>query len=419
MKSLLYYIFENIYEARVFSIKRDDILNIFREEHELIKYLRDEDDDKNCPEKDGYNTYFVLMKATAKRNKICIVEKYWTEAKSLLMKHGWMFNGDNITKNNITIPFRTTGQTYTNKPGAGQRGTTEHNSGNQFENNLSKHPEICVAIIKDIDKLRSYDGHDDIDENASCKKIGGVNTRTKTTLIDIKKQGAKTLLNKFQAKDVADIMVLQNNHQIPLSLKRPKPGSKTITLWNMGLYILPNKTPYECAVEYMKAFLKDKSDDSEYITMVKNVLNMFMGTKWDRDTWKNQKLLKGQSYIPIHNNELDVDYIKDILRYGYRKDYYMIGGEKNEIYGTWIDEEKVETILNGPLTDVSLIVPNTTKLIGIQFKLNGVTYRISMRDRNNRFKFTAGEIVLTNGLTYNMLKNMGINDLVLLNNIEF
>jgi hypothetical protein len=120
----------------------------------------------------------------------------------------------------------------------------------------------------------------------------------------------------------------------------------------------------------------------------------------------------------MKESDIDVDYIKDIIRYGFRTDYYMVGENKNEIYGTWIDEKKVDTIVSGPLTDITLIVPNTTKLIGIEFKLNGVTYRISMRDRNSKFKFTAGEIVLQNGLTYKMLTNMGIKDVVLLNEIE-
>ena len=419
MKNLFTYIYDNLFEARGSSLKREDIIAIFSENPELSKYLRDEDDNRNCPEMNGFSTYFVLMKNSAKRNKLRIVERYWIEAKNILIKNGWGINDGMLTKKNISMPFTTTGQTYTNTPGTGRRGTTENNSGNSFEKELGANPQKCIRLIKKIDEKRNYDGNSDLNDydDAKCEILGGKNTRTKTSLLDIQKDGAKKLLRGFQPKNIADLVLTQNNHQIPLSLKRPTPGSSTITLWNMGLYVIPNKTSYECAVEYMRAFLKDKSEDGEYITIVKNVLNMFMGTKWDRDTWKDHKSLKGQSYIPIKESELDVEYIKDIIRYGYRKDYYMVGETKNEVYGTWIDEHKVDTIVSGPLTDVKLIVPNTTKLIGIEFKLNGVTYRISMRDRSKRFKFTAGEIVLPNGLTYKMLINMGMKDVVLLNEI--
>ena len=424
MKNLFTYIYDNLFEARGSSLKREDIIAIFSENPELSKYLRDEDDNVNCPEMNGFSTYFVLMKNSAKRNKLRIVQRYRVEAKNLLIKNGWSVDGMGIndgilTKKNITMPYTTTGQTYTNTPGTGRRGTTENNSGNKFEKELGANPQKCIMLIKKIDDKRNYTGNSDLNpyEDAKCEVLGGKNTRTKTSLLDIQKYGAKKLLRGFQPKNIADLVLTQHNHQIPLSLKRPTPGTSTITLWNMGLYVIPNKSSYECAVEYIRAFLKDKSEESEYINIVKTVLNDFMGTQWDIDTWTKHKSLSKQSYFPMKESDIDVNYIKDIIRYGFRTDYYMVGENKNEIYGTWIDENKVDTIVSGPLTDITLIVPNTTKLIGIEFKLNGVTYRISMRDRNSKFKFTAGEIVLQNGLTYKMLTNMGIKDVVLLNEI--
>ena len=49
-------------KARGSSLKREDIIAIFSENPELNKYLRDEDDTVNCPEMNGFSTYFVLMK---------------------------------------------------------------------------------------------------------------------------------------------------------------------------------------------------------------------------------------------------------------------------------------------------------------------------------------------------------------------
>lgn len=386
---------------------RTDIINAFRKSGDLYAHLRDEDDENDCPEMHGVPTYFVLKKTDKQRSILNICDNYYKYAIDLLTNNEWTINGDTITHDGEKpIRWRITGQSYTKKPGAGSRGTTKNNKGTSFElymvnsdilSNLVAKIAYSANRIKDAQSSLHYE---------DISHIGGSNTRTNQSLDSI--TSANPL--KHGGKNIADV-IIKGENDLPISLKYTEKSNDVITLWNMGLY--GGKCTYENMMAFISKFF-NKEDLGDNKSIIENALIVFMPDKGrlSRSEWESIKNQNGKSssYIDIPNsNIINEKYIKSILRFAWGIDYYLVAGEgrNNQVCGFWVDKNAVENIISGTLTDIKIIIPLSSKMLGISFELNGIHYRIDMRDRRGANRFTAGEVVFDKGL--NMKDIMSIN----------
>lgn len=408
MKSLYQYIAEGIKQNK--DQIRQDIISSFQKFGDLYIHLRDEDNDEDCPEMHGESTYFVLKKTGGQRNILNICNNYYSYAMKLLQDNGWTVTSDVLTHpDEKPIKYRSTGQSYTSKPGPGSRGTTKNNAGSSFEMYLANStvgPELVAKIAYAANRLS--DSHSAL-HYESIEHVGGANTPTKQSLDGIRNANP----SKHGGSNVADI-IIKGEKDLPVSLKYTKSGSDVITLWNMGLY--GGRCTYENMLTFINKFF-NKENPGEYKDVIENTLSTFMpdGKQLSKQEWNELKKANAKtgSYIDINPRDIDENYIKDILRFAWGTDYYLVAGEgrNNQIAGFWVDSSSVESIISGSLVDVKLIIPQTTKMLGISFELNGIHYRIDMRDRAGSNKFTAGEVVFDKGLKLNDLMSIKIQSL--------
>lgn len=409
MKTLYTYVMEGIKRNK--EEIRADIIATFQKFPDLIMHLRDEDDDNDCPEMHGVPTYFVLKKTSGQRNILNICDKYYKYAIKLLEDNGWIISSNELTHTDEKpIKYGSTGQSYSKKPGPGSRGTTKNNAGSSFEMYLANSSIGAELVAKIAYKAGRKDDSYSALHYHDIEHVGAANTFTKQSLDNI--AHAKAI--NHGGKSIADI-IIKGDKDLPVSLKYAKTPTDIITLWNMGLY--GGKCTYENMFRFICKFFKDE-DPGEYLEPIENALKLFMpeGKQLSKSEWNEMKKANAKtgSYIDIPNTKnLNEKYIRDILRFAWGSDYYLIAGEgrDNRICGFWVDSKEVDNILSGSLRDVKLIVPQTTKMLGISFDLNGIHYRIDMRDRAGSNKFSAGEVVFDKGLKLSDLMSINISSM--------